>query len=276
MRSLTTHFLFLMIFYTEKIWYIQKFYYLYTHNHKDNDMEKIIGKYKIKISHDDLAMNPRTEMDNLGTFFMFHSSYSFGDENTVINKNHYGDWGELEQGIRKKFDVAVLLPVYLLDHSGLTISTTPFECRFDSMQIGYIFATKDKIRECFLIKNVTKKIKELAENNLIGEIDTFNSYLNGETYCYDIYEGENHLDACGGYYDEETCMEEAETIIKSYQLIDYVNDKLKHFTVNEFLEDINIRLEYLNTNPTKYERNITFFGLVKEYLNLKHAPHADK
>lgn len=41
----------------------------------------------------------------------------------------------------------VILPLYLYDHSGITISTGPFSCPWDSGQVGWIYAPKDTFRK---------------------------------------------------------------------------------------------------------------------------------
>lgn len=42
-----------------------------------------------------------------------------------------------------------ILPVYMYDHSGLTINTTGFSCPWDSGLLGWIYASHDKIKEEF-------------------------------------------------------------------------------------------------------------------------------
>ena len=44
-------------------------------------------------------------------------------------------------------DKYVILPLYLYDHSGITISTGPFSCPWDSGQVGWIYAPKDTFRK---------------------------------------------------------------------------------------------------------------------------------
>ncbi len=41
----------------------------------------------------------------------------------------------------------VILPLYLYDHSGITMSTGAFSCRWDSGQVGWIYAEKKKFIE---------------------------------------------------------------------------------------------------------------------------------
>jgi len=51
--------------------------------------------------------------------------------------------GEL-QDILDSLDKYIILPLYLYDHSGITMSTGPFSCPWDSGQVGWIYAPKQK------------------------------------------------------------------------------------------------------------------------------------
>lgn len=59
-------------------------------------------------------------------------------ENNPIKELSYE---ELKQIIRTKH---VLLPIYVYQHSGTSMSTTPFSCEWDSGQAGFIYASKQR------------------------------------------------------------------------------------------------------------------------------------
>ena len=119
--------------------------------------ETVDGR-KVEIHIDESPFSPR-ENSNLGLMICFHSRYSLGDEHNFKSSN-YNSFEEMEQDIIRKLDVGELLPLYLYDHSGITMNTTGFNCHWDSGQVGFIVATKKSIRENFLCKYVTKKIRE--------------------------------------------------------------------------------------------------------------------
>ena len=116
-------------------------------------MEKKIGKYLIKVINDDDPFDPRGD-DNLGTMVCFHGRYNLGDKNHGIDEKMFGGWGEMSAYIVKKEKVAVILPLYLYDHSGITISTGMFSCPWDSGQIGFIYVSKQKVRDEFSRKRM--------------------------------------------------------------------------------------------------------------------------
>lgn len=98
----------------------------------------------------------------------------------------------------------VVLPVYKYEHSGIKLSTTPFSCRWDSGQLGYIYATKEQIRANWSIKRITAKVIEDTFEWFRNEIETFSLYVQGEVYGFDIEDdnGEN-VDSCGGFYGQD-------------------------------------------------------------------------
>ena len=59
-------------------------------------------------------------------------------------------------------DGYAMLPLYLYDHSGITMNTTGFNDRWDSGQVGFIYTTKDRVTELMGEKNVTKDWKTRA------------------------------------------------------------------------------------------------------------------
>jgi hypothetical protein len=155
-------------------------------------MEKIEYKgHTINISQDTDPMNPRTEWDNLGTMACFHSRYSLGDTDHGLS---------IEDA--KRIDASddyVSLPLYLYDHSGITMNTTGFSCPWDSGKVGIIFVSKKKIREEYSVKRVSRKLKQKIEGYLIGEVKTYDDFLTGNVYGYEIDEDG---DSCWGFFGD--------------------------------------------------------------------------
>ena len=180
----------------------------------DSIEERIIGDYLIKILQDNEPVNPR-EWDNIGTIICFHKKYSLGDTHDY-NFNDFNSWEELKNRINKDQNVAVILPIYMYDHSGITIKTTPFSCPWDSGQIGFISISKEKVLNEFGGCKITKKLRERLTQQLIGEVETYDQYLAGDVYGYQITLNDEELDSCWGYYGIESCINEAKSIVKNY------------------------------------------------------------
>lgn len=167
-------------------------------------MKSLVTSYKkdgkvLEIYFDPYPQNPR-EWDNLGIMVCFHRKYSLGDRHNY-RASDYNSWEEVKEVIEKDHDVAVILPIYMYDHSGIILSTTPFSCPWDSGQVGWIFATKKKVREEYGVKYITKKIKEKVREALIEEVRIYSEYVEGNVFGYILKdESGRELDSCWGFY----------------------------------------------------------------------------
>jgi len=149
------------------------------------------------------------DCDNYTTLICFHSRYNLGDSHEY-KSGDYSGWDEMEAAILKKEkDVVWISPLYMYDHSGITISTTPFSCNWDSGQIGFAIVTKRDIRSLWGCKYVTKKVLEKMDLDTWakGEIETYDMQVRGEVYGFSIEDEDGEQeDTCGGFfgYDVKT------------------------------------------------------------------------
>jgi hypothetical protein len=149
----------------------------------------------LKIYQDQDPMSPR-EWDNLGTIYHWHRRYELG---TRISPDD-----DLPKGVK--------IPVYMYDHSGVTISTEAFSCGWDSGQVGWIVAPLERIKDEYKCKKVTPTIRKKVIQVLKGEVDTYARYLEGNVYGFVLegpppdpcsecgtQKGPEHLDSCWGF-----------------------------------------------------------------------------
>lgn len=169
----------------------------------------------VRIEYDEDAENPRTAWDNLGTMVCFHGRYRLGDANHGYAYADYSNWIELRNAIQKREEAAVVLPLFLYDHSGLAMSTEIFRGRahhaeWDSGQVGWIFVSKAKVREEYYCKRITAATRQKVEEVLKAEVETYSQFLNGEVYGFTVEDAEgNHLDSCWGFFGLDYCREQA-------------------------------------------------------------------
>lgn len=166
---------------------------------------------ELRIFQDECPESPR-EWSTMAKMFCFHKRYSLGDDHEY-NTDDFSNWSEFKNQIEKDYDVAIILPLYMYDHSGVTISTQPFSCQWDSGQVGWVFITKDTIREEYSVKHVTKSSLQKALTYLLGEVEVYDQYLTGEVYSFNLVEvetckhcGEKHensIDSCGGFFGSD-------------------------------------------------------------------------
>lgn len=157
----------------------------------------------ISIHYDTDSESPR-QWDNICIIHVAHKRYSFGDK----NHNSYESVQEAEREAKANGDI--ILPLYMYDHSGITISLSPFSCPWDSGQVGFVQVPKQKMIEEFGKKRFTKRLKEKALEVAKGEVETLDSYIRGEVYGFVI--GDN-TDSCWGFYSIEEAIDAAKESI---------------------------------------------------------------
>lgn len=181
--------------------------------------EELHQGHIIKIYHDPDAESPR-EWSNLGTLICWHRRYRLGDghqydcpEAFLRELADVSDQSNLSMDpLRERAErKAVILPVFLYDHSGLAMNTIGFHCPWDSGQVGYVYVTLEAVREEFGAKRVTRALRAKAEDILRGEVVNYDAYLGGRVYGYVIEQDGEEVDACWGFVGdyELDCLLEA-------------------------------------------------------------------
>lgn len=184
----------------------------------------LISQYKLKstgnilkIYQDDSPESPR-EWNNLGIMICAHKRYTLGDKQAE-NLSRYDSWKEWCKHEVEVGSCGLLLPLFMMDHSGLTIQTKPFGGDygyFDSGQIGYIYVTKEQLRKEYSVKRITTTILEKAKRVLLGEVETYNQYLNGDIYSFILESPDGNIeDSCSGFYGSD---------YKTNGMLNYINE----------------------------------------------------
>jgi len=202
--------------------------------------EFVVAEYRkdnlvLKICRDECPLNPR-EWDNLGTMVCWHRHYFLGDKHDYRTLTEFLEALAEEIGLENiEYETrqellnlvslrAVILPLYLYDHSGLTISTEPFSCSWDSGQVGWIYVTHDNIKKEY--RELTPETIAKATKILEGEVEVYNQYLCGDVYGYVVEErtqcptcgriNVEVIDSCWGFYGDD---------FKSNGLLDHANSQ---------------------------------------------------
>ena len=90
----------------------------------------------------------------------------------------------------------VILPLYLYDHSGITMNTTGFSCPWDSGQVGWIYADKEMIEREY--GKITPEILEKVRQVLESEVKEYDYYLTGQCYGFQLFKEDVEVDSCWG------------------------------------------------------------------------------
>lgn len=191
-----------------------------------NDLIKSVNLEDGNILEIYQMMDPQNPRDkdydegNIGIMAAFHTRYNLTDKDVPFTSADFDGWDEMEMHITKELRAIVSLPLYMYDHSGITIATKPFSCRWDSGRIGFIYTTAKRLSEVGVnIKNdedfetYKQRIKEYLE----AEVKTFDDYVTGNVYGFEIKDTEGaYVDGCSGFYGDD---------FKTNGILDNVNSK---------------------------------------------------
>ena len=169
----------------------------------------------------DCPLNPREDYDNIGHMICF-SKYILGDKHdhsdpydfleSLMDEANLDHDDDLEIGkailtLQEKADY-YFLPLSIYDHSGITMYVgSPydhFDGQWDCSRVGWIYTTKADIMKEFQQEN-DESWKKRAYTVLTGEVKTYDLYLRGECYYYNLekYDPETDdyedIECVGGY-----------------------------------------------------------------------------
>jgi hypothetical protein len=157
-------------------------------------MKSIYKGFEIIIEPDEFPQDPR-KSGHADKMVCFHRRYSFPNEIDYTEADIFSSWDDLREKIAADFPGVNILPIYLYDHSGLYIRTTPFSCPWDSGQIGFIFGHSP----CEYLE---------------FQVDEYHHYQSGDIWAYTIIRNGEVMDTCGGYYGSSQAMIAAKADIK--------------------------------------------------------------
>jgi len=156
----------------------------------------------LDIHTDDDPCNPRREFDQQTTMICFHPKYELGDTDYEYTREDFDNWEDLADRIREDYEVVAMLPLYLYNHSGITINTTGFDCRWDSGQVGWIFTTA-KLLDAMGHDAETIADTEKVKRILVAEVAGYDPYLTGDIWGYVFKNPPVTCEACGHTEVEE-------------------------------------------------------------------------
>ena len=85
-----------------------------------------------------------------------------------------------------------------------TSSGYPYNDRWDSGQVGFIYATRDAVLKGYSVSRITKKTRAKVEAVLQLEVKTYDQFLQGDVWGYVIEDAAGkHVDSCWGYYGRD-------------------------------------------------------------------------
>jgi hypothetical protein len=154
-----------------------------------------------------------TFIDTLHDIEDAHFEKSVGEYDTLLDA-----WREIRrQTIEEHFEKHYIsLPLYLYDHSGITISTGSFHCPWDSGQVGFIYVSrKDAEKELYPADSYPREfirgdnvdwfssLQTHVETIFKAEVETYDQFLRGDVWGFVLEENGEEIDSCWGFYGHD-------------------------------------------------------------------------
>lgn len=167
--------------------------------------------YTVKVTPCEDPINPRQEYDHMDVMVCWHKRYTLGDEQPKVNPDQY----VIPDG-------ALVVPLYMLDHSGLSVSSKPFSCPWDSGQIGFSYCTLEMANRHMGTSSSSfdddyegKPFRESCLEYIESGIKEYDSYITGDVYDITLKdEYGDVIDSLHSVFGYECAKEEASSMIE--------------------------------------------------------------
>ena len=172
-----------------------------------NYTKKVIEtKPRLVIQHDEFCESPRHD-SNLGYFITQDSKHYSPDEHGEIQAimRETGEYAssqkehiaEIKKLVSKCVSTVLeIYPITKYEHGGVKYSLGTAH-GFDNSNNGFYIITEKSQKETGVLK---KDFESCIEN----ELELYNNWVNGEVYCFILYDKDGEVeDSCGGFYELE-------------------------------------------------------------------------
>lgn len=173
----------------------------------------------VRICYDEDPIDPTKDYDQLTHMVCWHRRANLGHETVAWPMSAK----EVIRRARSRGEkIIAMLPLYLYEHSGWTISTGPFGCMWDSGQVGWAYVTKSSAEKmgCVGIHysheggNYVEDgtwDKARLEDAIREDVALYDQYLQGECYGFIVEDKDrDEVDDGWGFLGNlEGCREEA-------------------------------------------------------------------
>lgn len=151
----------------------------------------------------------------------------------------------------EQMDGMVILPLYLYDHSGITMNTCGFSCPWDSGQVGWIYADKAMIEQEH--GKITPEILEKVRQTLEAEVKEYDYYLTNQCYGFQLFKEDVEVDSCWGFLGEIRDVQDA---VKEHlpedcnpAIVESLQFQYEELDIDEYLERLQEETEELDCEP---------------------------
>ena len=198
-----------------------------------NIINQKLEDWQLKIGYDEYSESPRKDY-NIGKILCFPNKYIKNelelpyeyDEKFKESRN----LNEIEEMLTKLGYIHERICVY--DHSGVSIYLGTPCCRWDSCYIGWYCVSREEVKKQYGVKRLVKQRVNKVKKLMNTEIRTYNNWINGNVYWYELSKNGEVIDSCGGFIADSQ-----EDAIKEIYESGYLDsDFTNSFTLEEVIK----------------------------------------
>jgi hypothetical protein len=155
--------------------------------------------FTVKLCLDPCPENPRKVFDHMATLYCCHRGYDLGDTTPAWRNEPLSKEEIIER--EGAGQVLAILPLYVYEHGGITMSAGGFSDRWDSGQVGWGYVTREGAEKMGCIGETYDTA--FFERAIKGEVEEYDHYLTGQVYGYVVEDAEgDELESCWGFYGD--------------------------------------------------------------------------
>ncbi len=175
-----------------------------------------INGFTVEIYPDEDASSPRDDDSPGCRLALSHQRYDLPND-AGVNFDAFGGWDAVAAYITETEAALIVVPVYMIDHSGLALQaghdfSDADPGQWDSGQVGFAYVTPQIWQDTQGPPwTGSEEDREQARRLIAGDVEVYGYYLNGDVYGYtvtDPADGEE-VDACWGFYGSESAEQAA-------------------------------------------------------------------
>ena len=211
--------------------------------------------WSLELHYEEYPDNPRKWKDCMGHMVCWHRRYALGDNDQkfattedfwrslaeeitlhiedpkmsdeVYEKLDSMDANDLQRFVYESGQY-VILPLYLYDHSNITMSTKPFSCPWDSGHVGYIYVSMDDLRQEYGSDYSDKELRTKGKRILEDEVEEYAQYIRGDVFRCILMCNMDICDTFGNCFDSDRKFVKSElsSLLNAKGLADNLTDEL--------------------------------------------------
>ncbi len=182
-----------------------------------------LGEMVAEVSYDTDTISPRDDPHANATTLVLNGgrNYRFPCEVPQTIWKEANSYTGLREVLEEKYHPLIIRPVYVYDHSGVSLrvgrdETNPFSVdrEWDTALVGFAMITEEKYAQVF----GTYEAPETAIllDILDDEVETYGHYVNGDVYRFQVVNPTGDVvDSCGDYFSYEDAVQEVKSALVS-------------------------------------------------------------